>query len=51
MASWLASAFAPASAGLKFSAASLAAAKNTPKDDIEFIFAPDPASTTGASAK
>jgi MoCo/4Fe-4S cofactor protein with predicted Tat translocation signal len=36
------SAFAPASAGLKFSAASLAAAKTTPADDIEFIFRPDP---------
>src|ERR1700719_873854 len=36
------SAFAPASAGLKFSAPSLAAAKTTPADDIEFIFRPDP---------
>src|SRR6266446_2370344 len=36
------SAFAPVSAGLKFSAASLAAANTTPADDIEFIFRPDP---------
>ena len=36
------SAFAPVSAGLKFSAASLAAAKTTPADDLEFIFRPDP---------
>jgi MoCo/4Fe-4S cofactor protein with predicted Tat translocation signal len=36
------SAFAPASAGLKFSAASLDAAKATPTDDLEFIFRPDP---------
>src|ERR1700731_825586 len=36
------SAFAPASAGLKFSAASLAAAKTTPPGEFEFIFRPDP---------
>jgi MoCo/4Fe-4S cofactor protein with predicted Tat translocation signal len=36
------SAFAPASASLKFSVASLVAAKTTPADDIEFLFRPDP---------
>jgi len=36
------SAFAPASANLKFSVASLVAAKTTPADDIEFLFRPDP---------
>jgi MoCo/4Fe-4S cofactor protein with predicted Tat translocation signal len=36
------SAFAPVNAALKFSAASLPAAKITPSDEIEFIFRPDP---------
>jgi molybdopterin-containing oxidoreductase family iron-sulfur binding subunit len=36
------SAFAPVNAALKFNAASLATAKTTPADDIEFIFRPDP---------
>jgi molybdopterin-containing oxidoreductase family iron-sulfur binding subunit len=36
------SAFAPANATLKFSAASLPAAKASPADEIEFIFRPDP---------
>ncbi len=36
------SAFASANAALKFNASSLAAAKTTPADDIEFIFRPDP---------
>src|SRR6267143_1507970 len=36
------SAFAPATAALKFSVASLVAAKTTPADDIEFLFRPDP---------
>jgi molybdopterin-containing oxidoreductase family iron-sulfur binding subunit len=36
------SAFAPVNASLKFSAASLTAAKPAPADEIEFIFRPDP---------
>jgi MoCo/4Fe-4S cofactor protein with predicted Tat translocation signal len=36
------SAFAPANASLKFSVASLAAAKTATADEIEFIFRPDP---------
>jgi len=36
------SAFAPVTATLKLSAASLPAAKSTPADEIEFIFRPDP---------
>jgi len=36
------SAFTPVNAALKFTAASLPAAKTTPRDDIEFIFRPDP---------
>jgi MoCo/4Fe-4S cofactor protein with predicted Tat translocation signal len=36
------SAFAPVNAALKFSAASLPAAKPAPADEIEFIFRPDP---------
>jgi molybdopterin-containing oxidoreductase family iron-sulfur binding subunit len=36
------SAFAPVNAALKFSAASLPAAKTAPADEIEFIFRPDP---------
>jgi len=36
------SAFAPVNAALKFSPFSLASAKTTPADDIEFIFRPDP---------
>ncbi|HEY6267785.1 MAG TPA: TAT-variant-translocated molybdopterin oxidoreductase [Candidatus Acidoferrum sp.] len=36
------SAFAPVNASLKFSAASLPAAKTTPADEIEFLFRPDP---------
>jgi molybdopterin-containing oxidoreductase family iron-sulfur binding subunit len=36
------SAFAPVNAALKFSAASLPAARTTPADDMEFIFRPDP---------
>jgi len=36
------SAFAPVNAALKFSAASLPAAKSTPAEEIEFIFRPDP---------
>jgi molybdopterin-containing oxidoreductase family iron-sulfur binding subunit len=36
------SAFAPVNAGLKFSAASLPAAKTVAADEIEFIFRPDP---------
>jgi molybdopterin-containing oxidoreductase family iron-sulfur binding subunit len=36
------SAFAPVSAALKFSAASLPASKITPADEIEFLFRPDP---------
>jgi molybdopterin-containing oxidoreductase family iron-sulfur binding subunit len=37
-----ASALPPVNAALKFNASSLAAAKTTPADDIEFIFRPDP---------
>jgi molybdopterin-containing oxidoreductase family iron-sulfur binding subunit len=36
------SALAPFNAALKFNSSSLAAAKTTPADDIEFIFRPDP---------
>src|SRR6266446_1904601 len=36
------SAFPPVNASLKFSAASLPAAKTAPADEIEFIFRPDP---------
>jgi molybdopterin-containing oxidoreductase family iron-sulfur binding subunit len=36
------SAFAPVNTGLKFSPASLPAAKTAPADEIEFIFRPDP---------
>lgn len=43
-------AFAPVSASLKFSAASLPTAKASSTDDIEFIFRPDPAVYDGRFA-